>query len=231
MESEDDEEESAEEGGQDEDLTGELVESKERRSRSKYGDRTFKRVHVPPPIPISGTYSTFSAHPDNGFSNGYEPQVVAHECIACGRMHPQGSCPLKLAGTEHCGLCGQAHYGAGFRKACTHLHSIEQCQLMLEALKESPEPQELKDMVKKYLVGIIGNLRHDKKVAEEKKRESLQQQQQHQPSAPSDFNVQIYGYPPYHPASANMSYVRPNQVNGIGTGKENQLVDPVEIQR
>lgn len=44
---------------------------------------------------------------------------------------------------------------------------------MLEALKQSPEPRELKDIAKKYLVGIIGNIRHDRKMAEE-----LQQQQQ-----------------------------------------------------
>lgn len=222
VESEEEDDETGDESEKGQDLTSELTDTKERRRRSKYGDPVFKRVHVAPPAQPTEAYSTFSTHPQNGFENGYEPQSVAHHCVACGTMHAQGSCPLKLAGTEHCGLCGQAHYGAGSRKACTHLHSIEQCQLMLEALKSSPEPQELKGFVKKYLVGIIGNLRHDKKIAEEKKRESQQQQQQ--PPAPSGLNPHLYGYSPSYQANpTNAGYVRPYQVNGIEAGKGKEV--------
>lgn len=86
---------------------------------------------------------------------------------------------------------------------------------MLEALKSSPDPQALKDQVKRYLVGIIGNLRHDKKMAEEKKREDLQQ---HPPPITAAVCAQTYGYPTQH--QANGSYKRPYQVNSVGIGKE-----------
>lgn len=216
LESDDDDEELRNENEDDQDITRELSEAKERRSRSKYGDPVFKRVHVAPPV-----QPPFSAQ-QNGFLDSYESQRAAAQCIACGTIHVQGSCPLKIAGTELCGLCGQAHYGAGFRKACTHLHSIEQCQLMLEAVKSSPEPQEIKDFVKKYLVGIIGNLRHDKKIAEEKKRDSVQSQSLRPPPG---SNQQPYGPPQpneYQYLPNGIGYMRPYQVNGIGMGKENQ---------
>ncbi|KAL8940694.1 MAG: hypothetical protein Q9216_002681 [Gyalolechia sp. 2 TL-2023] len=213
LESEEDEDDLRNEHEDDQDLTKELSEAKERRSRGKYGDPVFKRVHVAPPVQAPS-----NSHPQqNGFSGSYNGQIAGAHCIACGTIHVRGSCPLKIAGTERCGLCGQAHYGAGFRKACTHLHSIEQCQLMLEAVKSSPEPQEIKEFVKKYLVGIIGNLRHDKKMAEERKRDSMQ----HQPSRPPAWPPQPYEYQ-YPPA--NVGYMRPDQGNGIGIGKENRPV-------
>lgn len=77
---------------------------------------------------------------------------------------------------------------------------------MLEALKASPAEAGSNETVKKYLVGIIGNLRHDKKKKmEDKRRKELQQQQQafslhsqsHAPSKdstgapPPSFNVGI----------------------------------------
>ncbi|KAL9597606.1 MAG: hypothetical protein Q9219_005045 [cf. Caloplaca sp. 3 TL-2023] len=203
--SDEDEEESVDEDDDDQhqDLTKELADAKDRRPRSKYGVQVFKRAYVAPApevYPIDGSLK------QNGFSGSQEAQVPVQHCIACSTMHAQGSCPLKIAGTEHCNLCGLAHYGAGFRKACPHLHSVEQCQLMLEALKSSPDPQEHKDLVKKYLVGIIGNLRHDQKVTEAKKRESLLLQQQSAAVAPSGLHTHVYNYQsPYHPYTANMS--------------------------
>lgn len=211
LESDEDEEELRNENEDDQDLTKELSDAKERRSRRKYGEPIFKRVHVAPPV-----QPPFSTLPQQkGVSGSYDRQIAAAHCIACGTIHVQGSCPLKIAGTERCGLCGQAHYGAGFRKACTHLHSIEQCQLMLEAVKSSPESGEVKEFVKKYLVGIIGNLRHDKKIAEEKKRDFIQYQPSHGPPQPYEYQ--------YFPA--NVGYMRSNQVNGIGVGKENGAVE------
>ncbi len=95
---------------------------------------------------------------------------------------------------------------------------------MLEALKASPDTQEVKDQVKRYLVGIIGNLRHDKKIAEEKKRDALQQQQQQQQQQQRQPNPPGYGYTaPYH---MNGNYSSPYQVNG--TGKENHPVGHID---
>ncbi|KAI4145892.1 MAG: hypothetical protein LQ341_002239 [Variospora aurantia] len=213
------EEESANEMENGQDLSQELADAQvEPQSRSKYTDMAFKRVHVAPPAQAP----TFTAGFD-GASGQYSPHSKIVRCIACNTMHVQGSCPLKVAGLERCGLCGQAHYGAGFRKACTHLHSIEQCQLMLEALKSSPDTYEAKGQVKKYLVGIIGNLRHEQKLAEEKKRESLQQQQQQQRQAPPPaVDPHLYSYPSSY--QMNGAYTSPHQVNGMGSGKENQPV-------
>ncbi|KAL8668139.1 MAG: hypothetical protein Q9202_000117 [Teloschistes flavicans] len=60
-----------------------------------------------------------------------------------------------------------------------NLHDLTQCLSMLEAVKASPDEAGSKEGVKKYLVGIIGNLRHDKKKnMEDKRRKELQQQQQ-----------------------------------------------------
>lgn len=162
------------------DLTKELQDTRDRPSRSKYG--VFKRAEVPPlppPPPPTAPHLPPTLHhslpppPPPSHSNQQSTSQVRMilRCLACSSIHPQGSCPLKLAGVEYCGLCGQGHYGGGPRKACPHLHSLEQCQAMLEALKQSPEPRELKDMAKKYLVGIIGNIRHDRKMAEEQQQQ------------------------------------------------------------
>ncbi|KAL9030888.1 MAG: hypothetical protein Q9196_001031 [Gyalolechia fulgens] len=185
LESDEDEEDLRQENDDAQDLTKELSDAKARRSRREYGDPVFKRVSVAPPVPLP-----LNTLPEQkGFSGSNNSAISGAHCIACGAMHVQGSCPLKIAGTELCGLCGLAHYGAGFRKACPHLHSIEQCQLMLEAVKRSPEPREVREFVKKYLVGIIGNLRHDKKIAEERKRDSA-------PHQPSGSSQPPYGPPP-----------------------------------
>lgn len=198
-------------------LSRELDEAQaQHQSRSKYMDTAFKRVHVAPPAQAP----PFTA----GFDGQHSPHSTVVRCIACSTVHIQGSCPLKVAGLERCGLCGQAHYGAGFRKACTHLHSIEQCQLMLEALKSSHDASEAKSQVKKYLVGIIGNLRHEQKVTEEKKRESLQQQQQQrqQRQPPAAVDRHLYSYPSGY--QVNGAYMSPYHMNGIDMGTENEGV-------
>ncbi|KAL8763042.1 MAG: hypothetical protein Q9184_001069 [Pyrenodesmia sp. 2 TL-2023] len=210
-ESEEEDEDSANDAEDGQDLTQELADAREeRRSRKKLADPVFRRAQVAPPVQLPAGPAAL----DGPMSDKH---MTVHQCIACSTVHVQGSCPLKIAGPEYCGLCSQAHYGSGFRKACTHLRSIEQCQLMLEALKASPETQEVKDQVKRYLVGIIGNLRHDKKIAEEKKRDALQQQL-------SSVNPPLYGYTAPYPVNGN--YASHYPVNGIG--KENRPMSQID---
>lgn len=77
-----------------------------------------------------------------------------------------GWCRLKLAGVEHCGLCGIAHVGHG--RTCPHLNSEVQVATLLGTLKESTEPSELKDKANKYLRMIRGDLVQRKRFQERK---------------------------------------------------------------
>ena len=79
-----------------------------------------------------------------------------HHCSACDERHPMGWCRLKIAGVEHCGLCGLAHLGHS--RTCPHLNSETQVATLLQMLKESPEEQHLKDAATKYLRSIRGDL-------------------------------------------------------------------------
>ena len=90
-------------------------------------------------------------------------------CIACQHYHQPGSCPLKLAGVEHCGLCGIAHYGR--QRTCPHLTSVTQLRLMVEAIKKSTEAQDIKDLAKKRVVGLIGSINQAKRQAQEAKKQ------------------------------------------------------------
>ncbi|KAL8970689.1 MAG: hypothetical protein Q9183_001399 [Haloplaca sp. 2 TL-2023] len=219
-----DEEESDADGEQDQDLAKELAEKGGRGSRSQYVDRTFKRVHVPQSdgvMAYPGMEQPFSmfpakppvqpaAQPSNSLVESKRPEVG--HCVACNSSHAKGSCPIKTAGVEYCPLCGQAHFASGFRKVCAHLHSLEQCLAMLEALKESDAPREEKEVVKKYLVGIVGNLRHDKKVEQQKRERQQQQQSSSHPAAQHTNGVQPTGS-------------IPEQVNGTGHSGHRQSVD------
>lgn len=71
-------------------------------------------------------------------------------------MHPVGYCPLKLAGVEHCGLCGIAHLG--YSRVCPHLNSEEQILSMLQSLRQSTEPKWLVDSARHYLYNVKGDL-------------------------------------------------------------------------
>ncbi|KAL4778932.1 PHD/FYVE-zinc-finger like domain-containing protein [Aspergillus varians] len=82
-------------------------------------------------------------------------------CFVCTRIHPVGSCPLKVAGVEHCGLCGIAHFGHA--RTCPHLKSDIHVTRMLDALKQSTEDQHLVALAKKYCYGIKGDLSRRKK--------------------------------------------------------------------
>jgi len=75
-------------------------------------------------------------------SNG-QPYPLFQCCQACNSVHPQGSCPLKLAGVELCNLCGRAHYGHS--GVCPHLKSETMVTEMISAVKQRNEPTHLKD--------------------------------------------------------------------------------------
>ena len=75
-----------------------------------------------------------------------------------------GWCRLKLAGVEHCGLCGIAHLGHS--RTCPHLTDEKQLVRLLETLKESPESREDVEAATKYLRMIRGDL-----VARRRKKE------------------------------------------------------------
>lgn len=85
-------------------------------------------------------------------------------CVACNVLHPVGYCPLKLAGVEHCGLCGIAHIG--YQRTCPHLNSEEQILSMLQSLKQSTEPKWLVDRARHYLYMVKGDLVNRRKKAE-----------------------------------------------------------------
>ncbi|CAO2655961.1 Nn.00g047640.m01.CDS01 [Neocucurbitaria sp. VM-36] len=112
--------------------------------------KPFQRANMPIRSPLEPTYGSFSNR----------------ICPACNRNHPQGACDLKVAGVEHCGLCGLAHFGHS--RTCPHIKSETQVREMLEALKNSPEKKELVDAAMKYLRGVKGTLVQQKKRDREK---------------------------------------------------------------
>ncbi|KAE8394216.1 hypothetical protein BDV23DRAFT_180013 [Aspergillus alliaceus] len=122
----------------------------ERTPKKKKGIRPFERVN-----PITDTDIALST---GGMDGHMESRP---SCLACNQNHPIGSCRLKLAGVEHCGLCGLAHFG--FSRTCPHLQSDTQVARMLDALKRSTEDPGLVLQAKKYLTGIRGDLAQRKR--------------------------------------------------------------------
>ncbi|KAL6238133.1 hypothetical protein BDW75DRAFT_247800 [Aspergillus navahoensis] len=112
--------------------------------------RAFQRVTPPPQF----SQPPQSVQPQTLSSVGMNGHVDRNgdACFVCGRVHPMGSCPLKIAGVEHCGLCGLAHYGQA--RTCPHLRSELQVSRMIEALKQSNEDRHLVALAKKYVYGI-----------------------------------------------------------------------------
>ena len=160
---EESEEDVPEEDG--EDAAKELGENQDRQLSIKHGvlngERNFKRAEMPlltprSALPPNGRDRSNSVGSDDG---QYYP------CIACNEKHDTGFCPLKLAGVEYCNLCGLPHYGIA--RTCPHLNSVTQLRAMVEALKQSSEPQELKEAAKKRVVGIIGDLNQRKRKKQE----------------------------------------------------------------
>ena len=146
-------------------------------------DRTFRRAEASLLTPRSAPLHT-------GRSNSAESDDAQyHPCIACGEHHDLGFCPLKMAGVEFCNLCGLAHYG--FARTCPHLNSVTQLRAMVEAMKKSPESNELKELAKKRVVGIIGDLnarKRRKQDAQQKREGPLQPSSgQQNPPPPSIY--------------------------------------------
>jgi chromodomain-helicase-DNA-binding protein 4 len=93
----------------------------------------------------------------------------SHNCSACHEKHPMGWCRLKIAGVEHCNLCGLSHLG--HEETCPHLKSEIQIGILLRQLKESTESKELVDKATAHLKAIKAEL-VKKKVAAEVQRVS-----------------------------------------------------------
>ena len=171
-------------------------------------DRSFKRAEMPLLAPRDPLIR-------NGRAGSTESDDARyHPCIACGESHALGFCPLKIAGVEYCNLCGLAHYG--FARMCPHLSSVTQLRAMMEAIRHSPESSELKELAKKRVVGIIGDLN------QRKRRKQEAQQKREGPLQPS-------GVP------QNQSFSVYGQTNGHwgsgyfvdGTGNKNQEAVPL----
>ena len=97
------------------------------------------------------------------------------KCIACTKPHAPGCCPYKLAGVEHCPLCGIAHFGKG--PICPHIGSETQVRVMMEALRASTEEPALVAEAVRYLRGRVGELRRRKRVAlQEAERRGMEQE-------------------------------------------------------
>lgn len=72
-----------------------------------------------------------------------KPYPPLYFCQACNQTHPQGSCPLKIAGPEFCNLCRIAHFGHG--RLCPHIKSETMVTEMINAVRMSNEPKNLKE--------------------------------------------------------------------------------------
>jgi hypothetical protein len=129
------------------------------------------------PEPISRKFGTFDSRDPSGSFNrsnskqhhnspnrpNYAPSPTSlnntdthRRCQACRNFHATGYCPLKIAGHENCGLCGLAHFGG--LQTCPHLQSETQVRLMLDALRTSTEPSDMRENARRVLRGIIGDL-------------------------------------------------------------------------
>lgn len=173
----------------------------------------FTRAKVPPlapnGVPFSG--STIGAG---------APAEALTQCIACGGSHQTGYCPLKLAGAEFCNLCGLPHYG--HQRSCPHLNSVTQLRAMIEAIKHSPEPMEIKNEAKKRLVGIIGDLTQRRRQKEQRQKEQKQMERSaHQQVQTKDAQALRLSDVTGHYGANGIQYM-----NGAGEGKENRVGGP-----
>ena len=91
-------------------------------------------------------------------------QLPQPRCLACNNRygtHAIGFCPAKLARSERCNLCAQAHYGT--QGSCPHLKSEEKIRASLRALENSPEDKNLVDMARRQLKIDLANVVQEKK--------------------------------------------------------------------
>ena len=163
--------------------------------------KPFKRVKVP-----SGPAPHFNGDgPADYVPLGGLPPT--HLCSACDEIHSMGWCRLKLAGVEHCGLCGLAHTGHG--RTCPHLNSEVQVATLLGTLKESTEGKELIEQATKYLRAIRGDLVQRKRAQEKKVVDGRVPGQEQGPvrmmprPAIGDVNIGVNGVADHQPAKPN----------------------------
>lgn len=143
--------------------------------------RPYKRVRVPTgqaphfngDLPASITTPSAA----NNFTDYTAiPVPPNHRCSVCKEDHPMGWCRLKIAGVEHCGLCGLAHLGHG--RTCPHLNDEKQVETLLLTLKESTESRDLIDEAAKYLrmirADLVGQRRQrERRLAAERESQAL----------------------------------------------------------
>lgn len=151
------------------------AEETEREQVQMVKARPFKRVKVP-----IGAAPHFNGDVPADYTR--IPVPPPHKCSACKEEHPMGWCRLKIAGVEHCGLCGLAHMGHG--RTCPHLNDEKQAETLLLTLKESTESKELVDEAIKYLRVIRGDLvsqrrQRERKAQQEREMATMQQKQKH----------------------------------------------------
>ena len=145
--------------------------------------RPFKRVKVP-----TGQAPAFNGDVPLDFVQ--VPVPAPHKCMACKEDHPMGWCRLKIAGVEHCGLCGLAHMGHG--RTCPHLSDEQQVETLLRTLKESTESKELIDEAVKYLRVIRGDLVSQRRARERR----IQQEREAREQAQQKHNGPVGNVPP-----------------------------------
>jgi chromodomain-helicase-DNA-binding protein 4 len=139
----------------------------------EFAARPFKRVRVP-----LGQAPHFNG--EVAFDHGpIKPMPPLHDCSACNEQHPMGWCRIKLAGVEHCGLCGIAHLGHS--RTCPHLNSETQVATLLQTLKESTESRDLIEQARKYLRMVRGDLVARKRARERREQEMMMARNPAQP--------------------------------------------------
>ena len=159
------------------------LKSSERSNAYFRAVRPFKRVKVP-----SGPAPHFNGDGPSDYTT-FGGLTSTHLCSACNEVHPMGWCRLKVAGIEHCGLCGLAHVGHG--RTCPHLNSEVQVATLLGTLKESTESRELIERATKYLRMIRGDL-----VQRKRKQEAQAASQPQVLGAPAYAKMKGSGGPP-----------------------------------
>lgn len=82
-----------------------------------------------------------------------------------------GWCRLKVAGVEHCGLCGLAHLGHG--RTCPQLNDEGHITTILQTLKESTESREIVDQATKYLQTLRSELVQRRRAKERREQEAM----------------------------------------------------------
>ncbi|KAK9334161.1 P-loop containing nucleoside triphosphate hydrolase protein [Lipomyces starkeyi] len=123
---------------------------------------------TPPPnpnnhaTPLTGNVSP-SAYSDTSQSvqfvtNSRTPYNPRYPFICDGShlTHEPGKCPLRTTPVELCPLCGYAHL-AGVQ-ICPQFLSVNQLEFLINAVKESKEPEEFKFPALKYLTFVLEKL-------------------------------------------------------------------------